>query len=168
VSNVLDFGKVSGVSLESISRELISYSRHKLPTERQLPENHEILQSLPVEILTQLGIPVVAFQEREVYNIERARCTGALDIRNQESRNEWVWVQGGSEQSYGALRGRLPAKLVPVALCNIMDYTSENAVRQVAAVRMLSAVNSGCPSDIHGLVTVPMREDVLGTEPPEG
>ena len=58
---------------------------------------------------------------------------------------------------YGALRGRLPAKLV--ALFKIRDYTCENAVRRVAAVQMLSAVNSGFPSDIHGLVTVQMSED---------
>jgi len=58
---------------------------------------------------------------------------------------------------YGALRGRLPAKLV--ALLKISDYTCENAVCRVAALRMLSAVNSGFPSDIHGLVTVQMRED---------
>jgi len=58
---------------------------------------------------------------------------------------------------YGALRGRLPAKLV--VLFKIRNYTCENAVRQVAAVRMLSAVNSGFPSDIHGLVTVQMREE---------
>jgi len=58
---------------------------------------------------------------------------------------------------YGALRGHLPAKLVP--LFKIRDYTSENAVRRVAAVRMLSAVNSGFPLDIYVLVTVQMRED---------
>ena len=58
---------------------------------------------------------------------------------------------------YGVLRGRLPAKLV--ALFKIRDYTCENAVRRVAAVRMLSAVNSGFVSDIHGLVTVQMREE---------
>ena len=58
---------------------------------------------------------------------------------------------------YGVLRGCLPAKLV--ALFKIRDFTCENAVRRVAAVRMLSAVNSGFPSDIHGLVTVQMRAD---------
>jgi len=58
---------------------------------------------------------------------------------------------------YGTLRGRLPAKLV--ALFKIRDYTCENAVPRVAAVWMLSAVNSGFPSDIHSLVTVQMRED---------
>ena len=58
---------------------------------------------------------------------------------------------------YGAWRGRLQAKLV--ALLKITYYICENAVRWVAAVRMLSAVNSGFPSDIHGLVTVQMSAD---------
>ena len=88
VSNVLDFSKVSGVSLESICSELIRYSRHNLPTERQLPEDHTILQSLPVELRTQLEIPVVVFQKSDVSDIHRARCTGALHFRNQGSRND--------------------------------------------------------------------------------
>jgi len=88
VSNVLDFIKVSRVSLESICCELIQYSWHNLPTEPQLPEDHAILQSLLVELLTQLEIPVVAFQETKVYDIPRARCMGALHFRNQGSRND--------------------------------------------------------------------------------
>jgi len=55
------------------------------------------------------------------------------------------------------LRSRPPVKLV--ALFKIRDYTSENMVRQVTALLILSGVNSGCPSNIHGLVRVPMRED---------
>jgi len=46
-----------------------------------------------------------------------------------------------------------------VALFKIRDYTCDNAVRQVTAVRMLTAVNSGFPSDIHGLVTAQMKQD---------
>jgi len=46
-----------------------------------------------------------------------------------------------------------------VALFKIRDNICENAVGWVAAVRMLSPVNSGFPSDIPGLVTVQMRED---------
>ena len=60
VSNVLDLSKVSGVSLESICGELIRYSRHSLRSERRLPEDHPILRRLPVELLTQLEIPVLA------------------------------------------------------------------------------------------------------------
>jgi len=58
---------------------------------------------------------------------------------------------------YGALRGPLPAKLV--ALLESRDYTCGNAVHRVATLQMLSAVNSGFPSDIHGLVTVQMRDN---------
>jgi len=72
----------------SISRELIRYSRPKLPTERQLSEDHAILQSLPVELLTQLEIPVVAFHETDVYDIHCARYTGALHFRNHGSRKD--------------------------------------------------------------------------------
>ena len=157
VSNVLDLSKVSGVSLKSICGKLIRYSRHSVPSQRRLLEDHAILRTLLVELLTQLEIPVLAFQESDVYEIHHVRCTGALHLRKQGNRNDWVWVQAGTEEMYGALRGRLPAKLV--ALCKIRDYTCGNAVRRVPAVQMLSAVNSGFVSGIHGLVTVQMRED---------
>ena len=61
---------------------------------------------------------------------------------------------------YGALRGRLPAKLV--ALLKIRDYRSDDTVPRVAAVQMLTPVKSGRLSDQHGLVTVQMREDARG------
>jgi len=88
VSYVLDFCKVLGISLDSICLELIQYSRHNLPNEPRLPEEPAILQLLPVELLTQLEIPVLAFQETYVYDIHRAQCTGTHRFRNQESRND--------------------------------------------------------------------------------
>jgi len=156
VSDILDFCKVLGISLDRICLELIRYSRHNLPTERRLPVEPAILQLLPVELLTQLEIPVLAFQETDIYDIDRARCTGTDQFRNQESRNDWVWGQAGSEEMYGALTARLPAKLV--ALVKIRDC-SQDTVRRLAGVQMLSPVNSGRPSDIHSLVTVQLRED---------
>jgi len=110
-----------------------------------------------VELLTQLEIPVLAFQETEIYDIHRARCTGALNFRNQGSRNNWVWVRAGTEDMYGALRGSLPAKLV--ALFKIRDYRCEDRVRRLAGIQFVSAVNSGRISDIHSLVIVQMKED---------
>ena len=92
--------------------------------------------------------------------MHRARSTGDLHFTNQGSRNDWVWVQAGTEEMYGALRSRLPAKLV--ALLKIRDYRSNDTVRQVAGVQMLTPVNSGRLSDQHGLVTVQMREDARG------
>ena len=119
-----------------------------------------MLRSLPVELLTQLEIPVLAFHEADVYEIHHARSTGELHFRNQGSRNDWVWVQAGTEEMYGALRGRLPAKLV--ALLKISDYRSDDTVRRVADVQMLTPVNSGHLSDQHGLVTVQMRKNARG------
>ena len=58
---------------------------------------------------------------------------------------------------YGVLRGRLPTRLV--ALLKIRDYTSDDTVRRVAGVQMLTPVNSGHLSDQHGLITVQMWED---------
>jgi len=61
---------------------------------------------------------------------------------------------------FGALRGRLPAKLVP--LLKIRDPRSKDTVRRVTGVQLLTPVNSGRVSDLHGLVTVQMKEDTRG------
>jgi len=90
----------------------------------------------------------------------RARSTGTLHFRNHGSRNDWVWVEAGTEEMYGALRGRLTARLV--ALLKIRDRRSKDTVRRVAGVQLLTPVNSGRLSDLHGLVTVQMMEDTRG------
>jgi len=61
---------------------------------------------------------------------------------------------------YDALMGVLPAKLV--ALLTIRDPRFKNTVGRVAGVQFLTLVNSGPLSDLHGLVTVQMREDTRG------
>ena len=61
---------------------------------------------------------------------------------------------------YGPLRGRLPAKLV--ARLKIRDPSSEDTVRRVARVQLLTPMNSRRLSDLHGLVAVQMREDTRG------
>jgi len=160
VSNIADFCRISGVSLQIIYRELIRYSRNNLPIDHGLPEDHATLRSLPIELLTQLEVPVLTFQEAHVYEIHRTRSAGTLHFRKQCSRNDWVWVQAGTEEIYGALRGCLQAKLV--ALLKIRDPRSEDTVRQVAGVQLVTPVNSGRLSTLHGLVTVQMREDTRG------
>jgi len=92
VSNMADFSQVLKISIQIICRGLILSSWHNLQPEHCLPVDLEILKSLPVELLTQLEIPVLAFQETEIYNIYHARCMGALSFRNHGSRNDWVWV----------------------------------------------------------------------------
>jgi len=128
-----------------------------VPLERRLLEDHEILESLPVELLTQLEIPVLALQQMEIYDIHRARDTGALNFRNYRSRNDWVWVRAGTEDMYGALLAGLPFKLV--ALFKIRDHRCEDPVRRLAGVQFVSAVNSGWISDVHSVVTVQMKDN---------
>jgi len=69
VSNVLDFFNVLEISLDWICLKLIRYCQHNRPTECRISEEPAILQLLPVELLTPLEIPVLAFQDTDVYNI---------------------------------------------------------------------------------------------------
>ena len=89
--------------------------------------------------------------------MHRARCMGTRLFRNQAIRNDWVWIQAGDEHTYSALRGRLPARLI--ALFKIQSvYMQEDTVCRLAGVQFLSVVDSGPPSDTHGLVTVQLRD----------
>jgi len=90
VSNIVDLSRISGVAREIIYCELIRYSRDNLPIDHGLPEDHATLRSLPIELLAQLEVPVLTFQETDVYEIHRARSTGTLHFGNQGSRNDWV------------------------------------------------------------------------------
>jgi len=115
-----------------------------------------MLPLLHVELLAQLEIQVVAFLETDVSNIHWTRCRGTQQFRNQERRNNSVWVQAGREEMYDALRGRLLAKLL--ALFKITDC-SQDTLQRLAAVQMLSSVNSSRPCDIHSLLTVQLTQD---------
>jgi hypothetical protein len=157
VANLLDFCKIVDITTETMCVELVRYSRQSLAIERRLPEDPAIIQQLPVELMTHLEIPVLAFQENDVYDIHRARSTGTSLFRNQASRNDWVWVQTGGEEMYGALRGRLPGKLI--ALLKLRDYRDAGRVYRLACIQMLNALNSGRPSEFHDLVTVQLRPD---------
>jgi len=129
IHDVVHFRRACDMSPQTIWRELIRYSRLSLPPERRLLENLSILRALPVELLTQLEIPVLAFQESGVYDIHRARCTGARLFCNQTSRNDCVWILASGENMYCALRGRLPARLIALF---------QNPVRLYAAGYCLS------------------------------
>ena len=110
-----------------------------------------------MELLTQLEIPVLGFQESGVYDIDRARCTGARIFRKQTSQNDCVWIQAGGENMYGGRRGRLPARII--ALFKMWSgYMQQDTVDCLAAVQFMSRVDSGRPSDVYGLVTVQLRD----------
>jgi len=58
---------------------------------------------------------------------------------------------------YGALRGCLPARLI--ALFKIRSgYMQQDTVYHLAGVQFMSLVDYGRQSDVHGLVTVQLRD----------
>src|SRR5437588_5450376 len=111
-ANLHNICKVLDISSETMCVELIRYSRQSLAMEQQLPEDYTTIQQLSVELMTYLEIPILAFQENDVYDIHWARSTGVSLFQNQACCNDWVWVQTGGEEMYGVLRGRLPGKLI--------------------------------------------------------
>ena len=90
IHDLVDFVTVCDICPETICRKLIRYSLLTLPPKRRLPQNPPIPRALPVELLTQLEIPVPAFLEGGVYDIHSARCTGARLFHHQTSRNDWL------------------------------------------------------------------------------
>jgi hypothetical protein len=154
IKNLVDFCLDVGLSLDTISNELSRYSRKNLEDTRRLPADVYGLQFLPLEQFTQLQIPVPAFQEPDKYDIHHARCTGTRTFRNGGSRNDWVWVRFGSEEDYGALHGRIPARLM--GLIKLRNKPNENIenVHRLAIVRVLDVVNNGHVSDKDTFVRV--------------
>jgi len=106
VSEVDDYCKLLGIYLDQICVELIRYHRHNRLIERCLPKEQAILQLPPLNLLTQLEI-LVWHPRKAMFMTSIKGCTGTYQFRNQESWNDWVWVQAASEEVYGALRACL-------------------------------------------------------------
>jgi hypothetical protein len=164
-ANVDNFDQLSknlGVPVDRVFDELVRYSRRSLTDQEGLPENTGRQGRMQVEQFNQLQIPVLAFQETNVYDTHHARTTGERSFRNGASRNDWVWVAVGTTEEYGALRGSLPGKLR--GLFKVRNATNGNVYR-LAAVQLLQAQpNAGRDTDAHGLVKVSTRRRTTGQD----
>jgi len=108
----------------------------------RLPADPTELGLVPVERFTHLEIPVSDFQEADIIQIHRARCTGTKALRNGGSRNDWVWLQTGLEENYWDLRGQAAARLL--ALFKIRNVLREAAgTHWLALIRVLDPINGG-------------------------
>lgn len=165
-TNVNNFQQLSqnlGVPVEGIFRELIRFSRRSLNDADRLTDDKERLEKMVVEQFNQLQIPVLAFQETDVYDIHHVRTTGERSFRNGGRRNDWVWVAAGTAQEYGALRGRRPGRLR--GLFKVRDTRADGKVYRLAIVQLLQAPRKGGRiTDAHGLVEVFARRHSLGED----
>ena len=162
IDNLRQLSLSLDVPVERIFEEMIKYSRRSLKGDERLPEDDERLSILPIEQFGQLQIPVLAFQETDVYDTHRARTTGKRSFRNGASRNDWVWVAVGSKGEYGALHGQLPGKLRGLfKVRNTVADATGSAVHRLAVVQLLQAQsNGGHITDAHGLVKDSVRRQM--------
>ena len=147
------------IPIARVFEELVKYSRRSLKDDERLPEDVGSLNIMPVEQFCQLRIPVLTFQETDVYVMHHARTTGKKSFRNGGSRNDWVWITVGTADEFGPLRGQLPGKLIGLfKLRNVV--AKAKTVHRLAAVQVLQAQpNGGRIVDAHGLVKVSRRCD---------
>jgi len=163
--NINSFKQLSenlGIPVEQIFNELMRYGRRSLQNPDRLIANKERLDTMPVEQFNQLQIPVLGFQETDVYDIHRARTTGERSFRNGGSRNDWVWVALGAANEYGALRGKLPGRLR--GLFKVRDTGTNGKVYRLAIVQLLQTAGGNRISGAHGLVKVFARQQTSTDE----
>jgi len=142
-----------------LTKSIMTYCRHNLPDSQSLPEDSDILLNLEAEMFNLLEVPVPSLHDPSESDTHNLRCTGTTRFRNQDARNDWVWVQVGDEEEYGALRGRLPASLV--VLFKVRNPLTQCSHR-LALVRMLRPVDGGRIGDTHGLVKASRRTCAVG------
>jgi len=148
---------VSRGALGSLPELLVDYYRRS----GQRNITAEMANGFHVEEYRLLKVPIRCFQDPTEVTWHLLRCTGQRLWRTSgKARNDWVWVDTGNEELYGALRGCFPARLC--AIFKVRN-TVNNRVDRLVLVDRLFAESSGKPQDASGLVTVIMTGSVAST-----
>jgi len=142
IGTLSELGRAHEIEYCDMMEEMLRFIKETTADYPRLPADRTELGLLPVERCTPLEIPVSDFQEANVFQIHRARCTGTKAFRNGGARNDWVWVKTGEEESYGDLPGRAVARLLE--LFKIRNILSEAAgVYRLPLVGLLDPINGG-------------------------
>ena len=128
------------IHYDDFAVELINYVCQTIADERQLPVDPSEMKFLPAEQFTQPEIPVSDFQETNIFQVHRTRCTGSKSFQNSGARNDRIWIQAGGLDMYGELGGRAVARLV--GLFKRRNVRTE-VVCWVGFVQVLDPVNGG-------------------------
>ena len=120
-----------------------------------------MVNEFQVEEYRLLKVSIGCFQDSTEVTWHLLRCTGQrLWQTSGKARNDWVWVDTGNEECYGALRGCFPAQL-----CTIFKLrnTVNDRVDRLVLVDHLFAENSGKPHDASRLVMMIKMGSVAST-----
>ena len=145
VSTVFELSLALEINYDDLAVKLINYVRQTMADERQLPVDPSERKFPSAELFRLFEIPVPDFQETDIFQIHRARCTERKSFRNSDARNDWIWIQAGGLDMYGELRGLAVARLL--GLFKIRNVRTE-VVSRLAFVQVLHPVNRG---SFHGV-----------------
>ena len=76
VGTVLELCLALEIPYDDLAAELVNYIRRAVTDKRQLSVDPSEQKFSPAELFTQLEIPVADFQETNIFQVHRARCTG--------------------------------------------------------------------------------------------
>jgi len=142
IGTLTELCRALNIDYSDMIEEMLRFIRQTIADDQRLPSDRTELGPLPVEQFTHLEIPVSDFQEADVFQIHRARCTGTKALRTGDPRNDWICVQAGGEESYGDLQGLVVAPLL--ALFKIRNVLSgAGDVNHLALVHILDPVGAG-------------------------
>ena len=102
VGTVFELCLALEIHYDDLAVELDNYLCQTTADERQLPVDSSKLKFRLAEQFTQLEIQVPDFQETDIFQVHRAGCTGSKSFRTSGARNDWIWIQAGGLDMYGA------------------------------------------------------------------
>jgi hypothetical protein len=162
-------GKILQLNTELDSEEVIDIA-WKHPRVKNGFVSKESLSKAWVTQFKTIELPVQDFATLK-WSIQKVRSTGLLSWIAAAPRNDWVWVETDSAQrdnpnasarysqgQYGALHGRLPARLCCLFKLMLPPQANSSSQSQVtlhlALIAGTRAVNAGNPEAHSGLVKV--------------
>lgn len=118
MKNLKGMGEEEGVDLSNIGQWNLRYGSSEVDL-NSINDSLENILEYPTERFRWLQVPVPEFQEANQSELQNLRCTRGNPLRGTMRRNDWVWIQAGEDSEWGAVHGRLPARLQ--ALLKIQD-----------------------------------------------
>ena len=142
IDTLTELCRAHNIHYSDMIEKMLRFVWQTIAENQQLPSDHTELGSLPIEQFTHLEIPVLDFQNTDMFQIHCPRSTGRKAFRKGGSRNNWVWVQAGGKESYGDLQGRVVARLLALfKIRNVLSWAGD--VYRLAFVRILDLIGTG-------------------------
>jgi len=90
IGTLTELCRTCGIDYGDLIEEMLCFIKRTVVDNPPLLTDPTELGLLPVEQFMHLEIPVIDFQETDVFQIHRARYTGTKAFHNSGPRNNWV------------------------------------------------------------------------------